>query len=223
MDFSLNKEFLKKEFINEKTVFDWCFLCLGLVLQVVTYIVTKDALISFISGIFGVFAVIFTSQRKLSAYVFSLAQLLTYAVLLFQQHLYAAIFENVFYFVTLIMGIFLWYNHYGEEKGENKVERKKLSHIGWYYSCFLSFLGTFIIWSILRNTNDTQPFLDAVTTAPALVAEVLMILRYREQWWFWLFVDVLCVLLWWNAGNWCMVIQYIFWCANCVYGYIKWR
>ena len=72
-------------------------------------------------------------------------------------------------------------------------------------------------------TDDTQPYLDAFTTVPALVAQVLMILVYREHWFLWLAVDVLSVALWLRAGDYCMVAQYAFWCANCLYGLRRWR
>ena len=73
-----------------------------------------------------------------------------------------------------------------------------------------------------RYTNDSQPYLDAYTTIPALVAQVLMILAYREQWFFWFFIDILYVILWARAGDYCMLAQHVFWCINCVYGYIRW-
>jgi nicotinamide mononucleotide transporter len=49
-----------------------------------------------------------------------------------------------------------------------------------------------------------------------------MILVYREHWYLWIAVDILSVALWLNAGDYCMTSQYVFWCANCVYGFIRW-
>jgi len=75
---------------------------------------------------------------------------------------------------------------------------------------------------LLTFTDDSQPYLDALTTIPALVAQVLMILAYREQWYIWFLIDLLYVVLWARAGNWCLFAQHIFWCINCVYGYLTW-
>ncbi|MBR6018187.1 MAG: nicotinamide mononucleotide transporter, partial [Paludibacteraceae bacterium] len=77
-------------------------------------------------------------------------------------------------------------------------------------------------WGLARWTDDTQPYLDAFTTVPALVAQVLMILVYRQHWYLWLAVDILSVVLWLRAGDYCMTAQYVFWCCNCVYGFIRW-
>lgn len=48
-------------------------------------------------------------------------------------------------------------------------------------------------------------------------------LRYREQWIFWIIIDVVSIFMWMFADNWIMVIQFIFWTMNCIYGYRKWK
>ena len=71
-------------------------------------------------------------------------------------------------------------------------------------------------------TDDTQPMLDSLSTVPAFAAQILMILRYREQWAYWLVIDIASVIMWINAENWCMVMQFVFWTLNCSYGTYKW-
>ena len=78
-------------------------------------------------------------------------------------------------------------------------------------------------WWLGRYTDDPQPYMDALTTVPALVAQVLMVMVYREQWYIWMLVDVLATAMWIKADNYCMAAQYAFWCVNCVYGYWMWR
>ena len=73
------------------------------------------------------------------------------------------------------------------------------------------------------HTDDTQPYLDAFSTIPAFIAQILMIARKKEQWIFWIIVDITTGILWLKAGNYCIVAQYIFWIANCGYGYDKWN
>ena len=67
-----------------------------------------------------------------------------------------------------------------------------------------------------------MPFMDSLTTVTAIIAQVLMITRYREQWVFWVAVDIASIVLWASIGNYYMVIQYVFWTLNCFYGYYKW-
>ena len=83
-------------------------------------------------------------------------------------------------------------------------------------------LSLLVGWLLQRCTDDPQPYLDAFTTVPAIVAQILMVLAFREQWYIWMLVDVLALIMWLRAGNYCMAAQYFFWCANCVYGYVQW-
>ena len=213
---------IRKELFEGRSVQDWLFLAIGIVLQIITYIITKDTLLSFISGLFGVISVVYCSQRKVSFYFFGFIQLFTYLALCFSQNLYGEIVENIFYFVTMVIGIFLWLNHYN--KNENRVITKPLGLSGWVISLFICVFGSLLLGIILHTyTNDTQPYLDAFSTIPAFIAQILMITRRKEQWIFWLIVDVSTGILWLRAGNYCMVAQYIFWIANCGYGYKQWN
>ena len=65
--------------------------------------------------------------------------------------------------------------------------------------------------------------LDAVSTVPAFVAQVLMMLRFREQWMFWIVVDAIKVVMWMVQGDWCLAAQFAFWIVVCFYGLKKWK
>ena len=196
----------------------WIFLAFGLLLQTLVYTMSNDSTLSFISGLLGVFAVVLCSQRKVISYVFGIAQLLTFLVIVWQNNLYAKVAENVFYLLTMVIGIVIWKNNYKEEQ----VQSRKISipHLT------LILAGTTLLSAgvgyILTFTNDAHPYIDAFTTIPAFVAQILMITRYREQWIFWLIIDIGSILMWIHAGDWCMVAQFVFWTANCIYGFYKW-
>ena len=119
----------------------------------------------------------------------------------------------------MIIGVFIWNNHYDD----NKVETKRLSNKMLIILITVTTVLSFIIGYGLSFTNDAHPYIDAFTTLPAFVAQILMILRYREQWIFWIIIDVSSVFMWAIADNWIMVVQYIFWTLNCIYGYKNWR
>ena len=87
----------------------------------------------------------------------------------------------------------------------------------------LTLVGWAILYVILGLFTDCQaPLLDSVSTAIAIAAQILMMLRYRENWILWMIVDVICIVLFTITENWCMAVQYIFWMINTLYGYIQW-
>ena len=81
----------------------------------------------------------------------------------------------------------------------------------------------FISYMIVNKYNPEHIYLDTITTVIGMVAQIMLILRFREQWILWLILDVLCIILWASVGNWCLVMQYVFWTINCVYGYKTWK
>ena len=185
---------------------------------------TQDSILSLISCCLGICSVVLASRRNILTFAFGFAQVLTYTYLCWTQRFYAEIALNAYYFGTMIYGVYVWRQRLKEESGKMKVDPRSLSPIFVVLIIVTTLIGSWLVgWGLATWTDDTQPYLDAYTTVPALVAQVLMILVYREHWFLWLAVDILCVILWVRAGDYFMVTQYAIWCANCVYGIISWR
>ncbi|MGN0235154.1 MAG: nicotinamide riboside transporter PnuC [Paludibacteraceae bacterium] len=210
--------------LNKTKLFDYAFLATGLLVQIITYCIAPSGVWSLVSGLCGIFSVVLCAQGNILYYIFGFAQVITYTYLCIVEHFYAEIAMNVFYFVTMIYGVFVWHRQLKSGTSEkNKVQTRQLSRrvfIGMSVVCAV--LSALCGWLLARYTDDPQPYLDAFTTVPALFAQILMILVYREQWYLWMLVNVLAFFMWINAGNYCIAVQYIFWCANCVYGYWHW-
>ena len=185
---------------------------------------TQDSILSLISCCLGICSVVLASRRNILTFAFGFAQVLTYTYLCWTQRFYAEIALNAYYFGTMIYGVYVWRQRLKEESGKMKVEPRSLSPIVISLIIVTTLIGSWLVGCGLATwTDDTQPYLDAYTTVPTLVAQVLMILVYREHWFLWLAVDILCVILWVRAGDYFMVTQYAIWCANCVYGIISLR
>lgn len=202
----------------------------GLIIQVVTFFIANSlhpgsvVLLSLISGCLGVCTVCLTAQRNILTYAFGFAQVLTYTYLCFTQRFYGEMAINAYYFITMIYGVTVWKKELREERGEWRVQTRRLSVPVLALILALTLLLSWLTgWGLAAWTDDTQPYLDAFTTVPALVAQVLMIMLFREHWFIWLAVDILSVALWLRAGDYCLAAQYAFWCANCVYGLYRWK
>lgn len=206
--------------MNKLKTFDWLFMAFGVLLQIVCYIFTKDSLLSFICGLSGCINVVLCSQRKLSFYFFAYIQMFTYIVIIFQQHLWGELVENIFYVITTTIALFMWLKHYNKE--EKEVDARKLTKFQVFLCCMVFFISTILLYIVLLKTNDPKPFLDSISTVPAFIAQFMLMFRYREQWIMWLIVDIATLILWISIGNIFMIAQYVFWIMNCIYGFIKW-
>ena len=201
------------------------FLLVGFAVQAVTFFVTGQTVLSFVCGALGICSVILCSQGSILTYAFGFAQIITYSYICYLEQLYGTLAINMYYFITQIYGVYIWRKRLKDSNKEisESVPTRQLSGRTIAIIALSVAIGSYLTGLFLaRFTDDSQPYLDACTTIPALVAQVLMILAYREQWYIWFFIDVLYVVIWARAGNYCLFAQHIFWCVNCVYGYLHW-
>ena len=200
----------------------WIFLVVGLPIQVITFgILPEDNPWSLVSGLLGICSVTLGAQGNILTFVFGFAQVGTYTYLCCLEHFYAEIAMNAYYFLTMMYGVYCWRKRLIDNSLQIKTRVLSSKLIWWMVVCVVV-VSLLVGWILARFTDDPQPYMDAFTTVPAIAAQLLMVLAFREQWYLWFVVDILAVVLWLRAENYCMAAQYAFWCANCVYGYRQW-
>lgn len=229
-------QLLKEEFINGKGPVDWAMFAVGLALQILAIVLgfisgTPDSVGLIISGLTGVISVVLCSQGKISFYIFGYIQLFTYVFCFaLPQHLWGEFIENIMYAVSMVIGMIIWAKNYRRRENAKTIEikAKKLGVKGNIITALIFVLGTIGYWIFLKNVPmfgvlDSQPFVDSITSVPAYIAQIFMILGFREQWIYWLILDIGSVVLAIRAGSWVMTAQFVFWCINCIYGFILWH
>lgn len=196
------------------------FVTIGILTQFVIAYITNDTAIALCSGIAGVISVVLCSQKKYSFYFWSILQLVTIIIISFQSGLFGKVIENCFYLLTLFFGMFIW----NKQTNNGKVRVEKMCVDDYYIlSIFLPLLVYGVSAFVTKFNGTNQIFLDTLTTTIGIIAQIMMIFRFREQWVLWFILDVLCVVLWAIDSNWCLMTQYIFWTINCIYGYSCWK
>ena len=199
----------------------WLFLATGVLVQVITFCLMPHSPWALVSGILGICSVVLGAQGNILTFVFGFAQVVTYTYLCVVERFYAEIAINIYYFFTMIYGVYCWRKRLSDNT--LRVQTRRLSrNIFPLLSVAIVLMSVLTGWLLQRYTDDPQPYLDAFTTVPAIAAQILMVMAYREQWYLWLMVDVLALVMWLRAENYCMAAQYAFWCANCIYGYVQW-
>lgn len=202
------------------SIYEKCFLFVMLALQVFVYAISSESPISMIAGLAGVASVVMFAKGRLSAYFIGFIQNFTYIYLSYANRFYGEVLEQLFYIITMIWGIFVWKNHMDEET--NNVKGKKFTWKQWLAAGIISIIGTIGMGYFLTSIGSAQPYTDAATNVFAVIAQLLMVWRFREQWFWWLIIDLLCIKMWFVAGNWSMVAMYIAWTINCIYGWRNW-
>ena len=217
------KSFLEKEYLHGYSLFDRAFLLSMLILQIIVFCVCPDSILGIVAGISGVISVVLCAKAKISFYFIGFVQTISYLILAWQNRFYGEVLENIFYLITMVWGIFVWKNNYKTNSdGGQSVETKRFSVRQWVVSVAGTAAATLIMGYFLEQIGSAQAYTDACTNVLAIFAQLLMVRRYREQWIWWLVIDVLCIKMWLVAGNWSMVAMYIAWTLNCIYGWKNW-
>lgn len=201
----------------EGTFASW-FVIVGIITQLVTCYLCNDTALAVCSGIAGVISVVLCSQKRLSFYFWGILQLVTIIIISHQTGLPGKVLENGFYLFTMLVGLFVWNKN---KEGNNTITESMTFDA---YIILVIFLPMLIygVSMIVNFFGSEQPFLDTLTTSIGIVAQIMLVFRFKEQWVLWFILDVLCIVLWAIDENWCLMVQYIFWAINCIYGYFYW-
>lgn len=217
------KNWLLNEFWIGYTLFEKLFMLTMLAMQIIVYCIVPDSVLGIIAGIAGVISVVLCAKGKISFYFIGFVQTITYLFLAWDNRFYGEVLENIFYLVTMVWGIFIWKKNMNRnEDGSKEVAAKKFTLLQWIAAIVGTLVATAVMGFALTKIGSAQAYTDAATNVMAIFAQLLMVRRYREQWIWWLIIDILCVKMWFVAGNWSMVAMYVAWIANCIYGWVNW-
>ena len=217
-------KWIKNEFWTGYNLFEKIFFLAMILLQVGVYCFAPDTPIGMICGVSGVICVALTAKGKISSYIFNFIQMITYMVICWDAALYLEFGEQVFYFIACIFGVFLWKkNMVKNEDGSEQVVAKKFKLWHWIVTVVATIVCTLGLGYFGDNVlGSTLSYLDALTVALAVIAQLLMVWRYREQWVMWIVIDISSLIMFLILGQWSMVAMYVAWTINAIYGWYNW-
>ncbi|WP_081312143.1 nicotinamide riboside transporter PnuC [Brochothrix thermosphacta] len=222
---------VRKELLGGWTTFEKSYIGGLLLLQLIVFYFNPENLISMIAGISGVLCVTFVAKGKISNYFFGVIQVSLYLIISLQFVLYGEVLLNSFYFIMQIVGIIVWRKKMNVAVSETSanttetavVEARSLSKKQTIFTVTVVVIFWYLFGLMLDYFGSNQPYLDSITTAISVVAQILMTLRYKEQWLLWIVVNILSIILWIIAGNPSMVAMWVAFLFNSSYGYYNWR
>ncbi len=222
----MNIEMLKEEFRGwKKFEVLWMTVASFVILGLSIY--WKDTLMGIISSISGVICVVCTGKGKLSAYVFGLINSVLYAIISYRAQLYGETMLNAFYYVPMqFVGFYVWSKHMNRKTHE---VTKRHMHFGGRIVMVVSIIiGTVAYGFLLKYLNDAMPFVDAFTTVASVVAMVVSVRMYSEQWWIWIAIDIFTIYMWacnfWaGSDNMATLLMWVVFLLNAIIMCIRWE
>lgn len=216
--------------MKDWTLFERLWLLAFTSVNIYLFFAWDDTILGLITSIAGMLCVVLVAKGKVSNYYFGIIQTGTYAYIAYGYGLYGEVMLNaLFYFPLQFVGIYLWKRHTTNRKikGED-IKINMLTKKGWI-GALGSFLVIFVLYALLlKKLGGNVVWIDSATTTLSVIAQILMLKRYTQQWLFWIAVNVLSIVLWLKAlilqgGN--DVSMLVMWSAfliNSIYGYYNW-
>lgn len=222
------KKFLKNEFVLGWSKFDYIFLfgLLGVQLLMTPFMVDSGMSVGWnifilTASFIGTVATIICAKGKMSYYVFGFVQTIMFLILNLMLCLWVESAEQIYYLITMVIGVFVWKKNTNKVKSEIKAKGLTKAKI------ILSILGlvvaSILIYKVDVMLNGAAPLLDTLSLSIAVIANLLCTLCYKEQWILWFALDIIQTILYFVIGQPMMAVMYIAWTINCIYGWYNWN
>lgn len=220
------KNFIKNELSGwKKWEVSWLVIACAIITGLSIY--WQDTLMGIISSTTGVACVVCTGKGKLSAYLFGLVNSVLYAIISFNAHLYGETMLNAIYYVPMqFVGFYVWNKHMNSKTKE--VEKRHMDMKGRLLLLIVMIAATYVYGLFLRSIGDAMPFVDSFTTVSSVIAMIISVKMFAEQWWIWVAVDVFSVYMWWcnfktGGDNMATLLMWTVYLGNAIIMLVKWE
>ena len=152
-------------------------------------------IINFISAICGILCIFFCAKANISNFIFGTVNTIVYAIFLWYHKIYGTFaLEVLFYLPINFISWYIWAKH-RDEKLIEKTKAKKLNLTQNIITTLLILGGGIIYHQILVKIGGNVAWLDAFTLSIGIIAVLLEMLRYKEQYIWWIITDIIAVAM----------------------------
>ncbi|MBT8473401.1 MAG: nicotinamide mononucleotide transporter [Marinicaulis sp.] len=169
----------------------------------------------------GLINVTLLVRRSIWNYPFGMAMVTLYVWIFFENKLYGQSALQFVYFGIQAYGLMHWL---GKRDATGGVIVRRLTMKQGAIIAAAVILASISIGAVMAAMTDAAaPFADGLTTAIFLAAQMLLALRYLENWILWIIGDVFAVGLYWSQDLQPTAALYAIFLVLSTIGYFNWR
>ena len=173
------------------------------------------------AALLGVAYVILAAKESLWTWLFGFFSTLIYTVIFWEGALVSSSFLNLYYMVMAGYGYYSWKKGSSEDT-ELQITSYPLSKnlliiaIGLLVSLLIGYLSH-------TYTDAKLAYMDAFVLVFSVIATWLLTQKVIENWLYWLVIDSVATLLYWNTGYLATVMLFMVYIFLGIYAYITWK
>lgn len=191
--------------------------------------VKTSTAIETVCAVTGIMGAIFIAKGKISGYFTGIISTVLYVYVSYSYGLYGETIVYAILFVPMqFIGYYIWAKNSTVNKDTIEVIKKKLS-VKNRIKVIFGTLAVICVYAIfIKFIEGKKPGLDSATSILSILATILMMYRYAEQWVVWIVVNVVAVIMWFivmresgyqGAAS---LVMWVMFLINSIYGYYSW-
>ena len=208
----------------------WLFICSAAI--ALTSIIMGGGMIEFISSVTGIIGAILVAKGKLSSYYWGFVATVLYAYISFTYKLYGETIMYTLLFTPMqVIGGIIW-----ARKLTVSADGERADVIKKYLTTkqrWIVGIGTLLVIAgyaeFVSLLKGSAPGLDSATAILSVLATYLMMTRYAGQWYVWIIVNIVAVVLWIQTAlhhetqGWAVLAMWVAFLLNSIFGAYQWR
>lgn len=149
--------------------------------------------INFVSAVCGVFCIFFCAKANISNFVFGFVNTVVYAIYLWYWKIYGTFCLEMFFYLPMNIGSWIAWAKHRDNVMTEKTKAKKLTMLQNILVAVVVGVFGVIYHAILVKVGGEVVWLDAFTVSIGIIATILELYRFREQYALWIVQDVIAV------------------------------
>ena len=183
--------------------------------------------VELIGTLFGLASVYFASRANILTWGTGIVNEIFLFILFFQVQLYAVMFLQVYFFVVTLYGWYQW---------NTKANANKISEINFRNRITIAtaiVIGSVLFGFAFKNIHlylpnhfkiqAAYPFTDSFVMVSSIFATILLAKKKIENWYLWIAVDAVCVVLYFKKGVYFLSLEYFIFLGLASYGLYNWN
>lgn len=216
-----------KEFFSDWSNKEKAWLAFVLIVQTVAWLIQKESLFMLVMTLTSSLNLVLGAKGKIAGLYFAIINSVLYAINCLAIQLYGEVMYHLLYSIPVsTIAIFTWKKNM-TEGGEVKFRTMTPKII--LMTTLATIVGVFGYMQVLKWMGGNLPFMDSLTTIVSVIASLLYLLRYSEQWAMWAIVNVLSIAMWimvfmqGDSSAILIIIMVTINLINSIYGFLNWR
>ena len=146
-----------------------------------------------------------------------------YIFVYYEAGLYADFGINIYYLGAALYGWWIWkFGNKSQQSQELPITHMPKSK--WLKAALIFVVALFLIaWILINHTDSNVVWWDAFTTALSIVGMWMLARKYLEQWWVWIVVEIVCVVLYIYKELYFTSALYALYAIIAIFGWLNWK